>query len=79
MNIETKIKYQYLRTKLYEIKNDLNELDNSYNDLEVTLKKNIEINNDIPERNELNAIQQSQKNINNEISSIIIPMINGKL
>lgn len=79
MNIETKIKYQYLRTKLYEIKNDLNELDNSYNDLEVTLKKNIKINNDIPERNELNAIQQSQKNINNEISSIIIPMINGKL
>ena len=79
MNIVTKIKYQYLRTKLYEIKNDLNELDNSYNDLEVTLKKNIKINNDIPERNELNAIQQSQKNINNEISSIIIPMINGKL
>ena len=79
MNIETKIKYQYLRTKLYEIKNELNELDNSYNDLEVTLKKNIKINNDIPERNELNAIQQSQKNINNEISSIIIPMINGKL
>ena len=79
MDMETKAKYQYLKKRLYEIKNNLDELGNSYNDLEIMIKKNIEIDNEMPERNQLNNLQKNQKNISNEISSIIIPMINNKI
>ena len=41
--------------------------------------KGIEIDNEMPERNQLNNLQKNQKNISNEISSIIIPMINDKI
>ena len=47
IDIDLQKKYQYLRAKLYDIKNELEELENSYNTLEMTIKKKIEINNDI--------------------------------
>ena len=79
IDIDLQKKYQYLSAKLYDIKNELEELENSYNTLEMKIKKNIEINDDIPMKEELVRHQKNCQNIKKDIISHIIPMINTKI
>lgn len=71
--------YKFLKNKVYNLRNNLTELDGLYNELEALMKQNFLINNDIPYRDNINELKTIKNQIRNEIQNVIIPSINSKI
>ena len=71
--------YKFLKNKVYNLRNNLTELDGLYNELEALMKQNFLINNDIPYRDSINELKAIKNQIRNEIQNVIIPSINSKI
>ncbi len=71
--------YKILKNKVYNLRNNLAELDDLYNELEALMKQNFLINNDIPYRDNINELKTIKNQIRNEIQNVIIPSINSKI
>ena len=64
---------------MYNLRNNLTELDGLYNELEALMKQNFLINNDIPYRDSINELKAIKNQIRNEMQNVIIPSINSKI
>ena len=71
--------YKFLKNKVYNLRNNLTELDGLYNELEALMKQNFLINNDIPYRDSINELKTIKNQIRNEMQNVIIPSINSKI
>ncbi len=71
--------YKFLKNKVYNLRNNLTELDGLYNELEALMKQNFLINNDIPYRDSINELKAIKNQIRNEMQNVIIPSINSKI
>ncbi len=74
-----KNKYRNLYRNMYNIKNQLYQLNTLYNDLKVQLKNSILLDHEIPELERMNKMQNDIVSISKEIDNTIIPRINSKL
>ena len=71
-------KYLDLKTKLYNIIDDINNANDIYNNLKGSLVDNILIDNKVPQEEALEQNIRSIKQIKYEIKSIIYSEINDK-
>lgn len=71
-------KYLELKTKLYNIIDDINNANDIYNNLKGSLVDNILIDNKVPQEEALEQNIKSIKQIKYEIKNIIYSEINNK-
>lgn len=73
-----KMKYRNLRRNVINIRNKVNNLQSLSNDLESIMKQTLYIDNHIVLEDTFKKVKKDIQNINNELSSRVIPMINNK-
>lgn len=75
----TRQKYLELRTKVYTIRDKLNELSENQKELKTEEKDNILINNEIIKEEENNNIITNINDIISEINNTIIPILDQNI
>ncbi len=73
-----KIKYRNLLNKLYIIKNEYNEIENVYDDLNRCLKENLLIDDKNVVDDTLSLIEDSNNALKEELSNNIIPTVSSR-
>lgn len=73
-----KIKYRNLLNKLYIIKNEYNEIENVYDDLNRCLKENLLIDDKNVVDDTLSLIEDSNNALKEELSNDIIPTVSSR-
>lgn len=74
-----KQKYRNLRSRLYNIRNKLNDLLDTHNSTYRNLREAIIINNQIIEEDEIFEMKKSIQHTLNELNNNVIPNVNNKI
>ena len=72
-------KYRYLLQRLYNISDKMNDLEQNFDDLIVSLKENIECNDNIVNEEYYNRQKNNITYIENELNNQVIRNINYKI
>lgn len=73
-----RIKYKYLQSNLYNIKSELDELYVIMEDLKGDLKSSIIIDDKYAEEDNFEVCLECQKDVYNELSTKIIPIVSNR-
>ncbi|MCI9279270.1 MAG: hypothetical protein HFJ02_00535 [Bacilli bacterium] len=73
-----RIKYQNLRKNLGSIRNKMNQLSMSIHELESLLKQTLLIDQKIVEEEDFQKLKKDISFINQELNTLVIPMVNNK-
>ena len=76
---DLKYKYNNLKNKLYEISNELIDLNYSFKSINNSIENNISINDKNPVKHSMDEFYDTTNSINDCIRNRIIPRINNKL
>lgn len=76
---ELKQKYRYLRNRLYNIRDKVNNVIDNHNETYTKLKDFILIDNKILNEDEFFEYKKLEQHVVNELNSIVIPSINNKI
>lgn len=74
-----KEKYRQLLNKLYYIKTKYHELDKTFDDLKVSLKENLVIDEEIVVDDSFNNIKSTVNSLENELVNNIIPNVSNRI
>lgn len=74
-----KVKYRQLKNQLTEIKEELELLKDDYNDLNGTIKETLLIDDKIVEEDLFISISNDTDKVLNELTNVVIPIINSKI
>ena len=72
-------KYRILNNKLVIIKNKLEILEEEYNDLNRIIKETLLIDDKLIEEDRFSSIINDNQKILNELTNVVIPMVNSKM
>ena len=73
-----RVKYRYLQSKLYDIKNRLHDMNNLTEDIKSSLKQSIIIDDKIVEEDLFDSIKNEQQDIYEELVSEILPTVSNR-
>lgn len=79
MNEELKQNYIILRNNMYNIRQNIDNTIELYNELLANLKNGILTDNEIIYNNEFNKNLKSLKNVRNEVTTEVLVSINNKI
>lgn len=71
-------KYKILKTKLYNIRYNLNQLNSEYKNLDSKISRLILIDDKIFDEKNFKIIENNNDSILDELDSIVIPRVNNK-
>lgn len=78
-NEERKNSYILLKDKIMNIRNEVDTLNASYNELTDLLNRGLRIDNNILNFNDWKSIGTNQKNVVNDLNGTIIPLIDQNI
>lgn len=73
-----RVKYRYLQSKLYDIKNKLHDMNNLTEDIKSSLKQSIIIDDKIVEEDLFYSIKNEQQDVYEELVLEILPTVSNR-
>ena len=73
-----RVKYRYLQSKLYDIKNKLHDMNNLTEDIKSSLKQSIIIDDKIVEEDLFDSIKNEQQDVYEELVLEILPTVSNR-